>query len=168
MPLTGTRSATGVSSIPGIGESAATAAVRLRTMMEERSLRGETFTYHHEGKTYRWDVSAAWRLLLANPRQPTRFVPAEQGVDIHHLMDRYPDLNVGYALTCDLTLPLLFVPFAGRHQLIDGWHRLARSLIEEDTLGSAEMPAFILTEEEADTVLLFVRDGDRAEKGSHP
>lgn len=152
MPLT--KGPAPTAALPGIAVTAATAALDLRRKMEERTLRQETFTYHHEGVTYRWDVSAAWRLLLDKPRPPTLFVPSEQGVDIHHLMDRYRDLNVGYALTCDITLPLLFVPFQGRHQLLDGWHRLARILIEEETLGSARMPSFLLTEEEAADILL--------------
>jgi hypothetical protein len=152
--------------LPGIAITAATAAVTilpLRRAMEERTLRQETFTYHHDGIVYRWDVSAAWRLLLEKPREPTTFVPAEQGVDIHHLLDRYGDLDIDYALTCDTTLPLLFVPFNGCHQLIDGWHRLARVLIDEETLGSARIPAYILTVEEADAVLLFARKNTESE-----
>jgi hypothetical protein len=69
-------------------------------------------------------------------------------------------MDIDHVLTCDLSVPLLFVPFAGRHQLVDGWHRLARALIEGETLGLAELPAFLLTQEEADSLLLFRPNGN--------
>lgn len=146
----------------GVFETAATAQVALRQRMQERSRRGETYTFHHAGVTYCWDVSAAWTRLLETPRQPDRFRPADQGVDIHHVRDRYPDMDVDYALTCDMRLPLVFVPFAGKHQMIDGWHRLTRCLMDEEVLYGAEMEAFTLTQDEADAVLLWTRKGDAA------
>jgi hypothetical protein len=140
-------------------------AANLRERIMERSRRGETFTFLHQGKTYHWNVSAGWKVILEKPRETVWFRPGDQGVDIHHVLDRYRDMDIDYALTCDLSVPLLFVPFAGAAQLVDGWHRLAKALIEEETLGSAELPAYLLTQQEADSLLLPPngREGSRCD-----
>lgn len=143
--------------VVGITQTEEADKVAFRLAMEERAQRQETFVYQHEDKLYRWNVSAAWRLLLEKPRQPEEFYPSEQGVDIHHLLDRYTDLDLDYAQTCDMTLPLLFVPFLGYSQLVDGWHRLCRTLMEEETPGCAALAAYVLTQQEANAILLSVK-----------
>jgi hypothetical protein len=115
------------------------------------SLRDEKFEFQHEGHTYVWNVTNAWRLIEATPREPDYFRPAEQGVTVEHLKMRYPSLDWEYAKTTDLSRPLLFVPFQGKAQLLDGWHRVARAVLE----GVVELPAYLLTQEEADECLLL-------------
>lgn len=113
------------------------------------SLRDETFTFQHDGHTFVWNVTRAWTTIQEKPRNPDYFRPADQGVTIAHLRQRYPDLDWDYAQTVDLTRPLLFVPYAGRAQMIDGWHRLARAVLD----GVPQLPAYLLTQEEADDCL---------------
>jgi hypothetical protein len=115
------------------------------------SLGDEKFEYQHEGHTYVWNVSKAWRLIEKTPREPAYFRPAEQGVTVAHIWERYPSLDWTYAKTTDLSRPLLFVPFAGAAQMVDGWHRIARAVLE----GVEELPAYLLTEEEANSCLLL-------------
>ena len=96
--------------------------------MERHEIRPEeTYTFEHAGHVFVWNVSKAWRLIGQGPRDTDRFCPAEQGVTEEHLRERYPDLDQEYAETTDLSKPLLFVPYNGAAQLIDGWHRLVRS-----------------------------------------
>lgn len=123
----------------------------------------ETFSFQHEGHTLVWNVTKAWKIVGERPRDPDFFRPAEQGVTVAHLMERYPSLDWEYAKTTDLTRPLLFVAYRGKAQMIDGWHRLARAVLE----GVSEMAAYLLTEAEADAVLLFTLDDTRLTKGGH-
>ena len=50
----------------------------------------------------------------------------------------------------DRSKPLLFVPFNGSHQLIDGWHRLFKAA----KTGVDVLPALVLTQEDADASLI--------------
>jgi hypothetical protein len=125
-------------------------SLRRITVVAE-SLRDETFSFQHEGHTYVWNVTQAWRLVQELPRDPVYFHPAEQGVTVAHLNERYPSLDWEYAKTTDLTRPLLFVPYNGQAQMLDGWHRLGRAVLE----GVAELPAYLLTQEEADECLIL-------------
>jgi hypothetical protein len=115
------------------------------------ALRDERFEFQHEGHTYVWNISKAWRFIQESPREPDYFRPAEQGVTIEHLQERYPSLDWEYAKTTDLSRPLLFVPYRGQAQLADGWHRVARAVLE----GIEELPAYLLTDEEANACLLL-------------
>jgi hypothetical protein len=115
------------------------------------SLRDEKFEFQHEGHTYVWNISKAWRLIEETPRPLDYFRPAEQGVTVEHLQERYPSLDWEYAKTTDLSRPLLFVPFNGKAQLIDGYHRVAKAVLE----GIEELPAYQLTQDEADECLLL-------------
>jgi hypothetical protein len=115
------------------------------------SLGDEKFEFTHEGHTFVWNISKAWRLIEGSPRDPDYFRPADQGVTVEHLEERYPSLNWEYAKTTDLSRPLLFVPYRGQAQMVDGWHRIARAVLE----GVEELPAYLLTEAEADACLLM-------------
>lgn len=128
------------------------------------SLRDETFSFEHNGQTYLWNVSRAKAIIAERPRDPDHFRPAEQGVTREHLEERYPTLDWEYARTTDLAQPLLFVPFAGRAQCIDGWHRLGRAVLE----GISELPAYLLTEEEANECLVFRLPPGENQKGGRP
>lgn len=125
----------------------------------DRARRQEVFVYEFEGTEYRYDVTGAWRIIIENPRDTVLFRPAEQGVDIHHVLDRF-QVDIDYAARADTSVPLLFVPFRGQAQLIDGAHRLARALMDEEPLGSAVLECLVLTEEEASRILLSVKTAE--------
>ena len=64
-----------------------------------------------------------------------------------------PELDVAKALSLPseaLLCPLLFVSHHGKHVLADGWHRTYRAVFS----GIRELPAYILTQEEADAILI--------------
>lgn len=122
----------------------------------------ETFSFQHDGRTCVWNVTKAWALINEGPREPDKFRPAEQGVTVAHLTERYPTLDWNYAKTADLTKPLLFVPYAGQAQMIDGWHRLARAVLEN----IPGLPAYLLTQEEADQCLVLDLPSKGQKKGS--
>ena len=105
-----------------------------------------------DGTRYEWDVSLGRRLAQERGADVLPFCPAEHAITPEHLRERYPDLDEAYAnalSAADLARPLLFVPFQGRHLLVDGWHRLFRAV----TAGVPELPAYLLTETEADAIL---------------
>ena len=67
------------------------------------------------------------RLVEASGRQPLTFFPGDHGLTVEYLQEQYPDLDLDYAKTTDVTRPILFVPFeGGTSVLIDGWHRALR------------------------------------------
>ena len=96
--------------------------------------------------------------------RPLRFEPAEHDITIEQVRSRYPSLDETYARTTDLRQPLLFIPHrangnsgsSGENQaeptllLIDGWHRLMKALLT----GVPELPAYLLTEQEAAAILI--------------
>lgn len=102
-----------------------------------------------DGSTHRWNVTRARQLAQARGEVIT-FAPGEFGITAEHIKQRYSELDEAYALTRDLSQPLLFVPFQGVAQLIDGWHRLHKAVV----LGVEQLPAYLLTEEEAQATLL--------------
>ena len=119
-------------------------------------IRQETFAATVNGCLYKWDVTRANELLDARNAPVEEFRPGDFDISLEHLLERYPDLDIGYARQLtdeDMEQPLLFLPFGGRHQLIDGWHRLYKAV----TSGIETLPARVLTEEEAQTVLLEQR-----------
>ena len=105
----------------------------------------------------RWvfNVDQAHALLAERPREPLP-VPVmpwvrQHGLDLLDYLDRVPILGAGpdfdreYAMTTDLTEPLivatLHLPGSGNSPLlIDGTHRLYRAYRE----GTAELPALVL------------------------
>lgn len=126
------------------------------------SLRDETFSFQHNGATFVWNVTRAWQFVSDAPRPPDYFRPSEQGVTAAHLSERYPSLDWEYARGTDLSKPLLFVPYQGRAQLIDGWHRLAKAVLE----GIEELPAYLLTEAESEACLIVHRPNHTSPTGT--
>ena len=115
--------------------------------------RQETFAATVDGCWYRWDVTRANELLDARNAPVEEFRPSDWDISPEHLLERYPDLDIGYARQLtdeDLRRPLLFLPFEGKHQLIDGWHRLYKAV----TSGREILPARALSDEEAQAVLI--------------
>ncbi len=96
------------------------------TLLPEESFRDEVYRMTDaDGSTYQWNV-ALGRQLAQKRGEVTTFCPAEFGITTQHIRQRYPELDESYAMTCPLARPLLFAPFKGVSQLIDGWHRLVR------------------------------------------
>lgn len=102
-----------------------------------------------------FDVDRAQALLAERPREaePIPIMPwvRQYGLDLLDELDRVPILGIGpdfereYAMTTDLTRPLivatLHLPGSGnRSLLIDGTHRLYRAY-REDVM---ELPAHVL------------------------
>jgi hypothetical protein len=104
-----------------------------------------------EGTQYHWNVTKARR--IAEKRGEVHIVSLSQmAATMERIREQYDGMNEVYALTTDLTKPLLFVPLKGEDQLLDGWHRLFHAAF----LGVDELPAYILTQEEADRCLMFI------------
>jgi hypothetical protein len=104
-----------------------------------------------DGTKYHWNTSLGRRIAEADGRETVLFCPSEQGVDLAHIRKRYPDLDEEYAMKTGITEPLLFVPFKDKAQLVDGWHRLWKGV----KLGAVELSAYVLTQGEADNLLLL-------------
>jgi hypothetical protein len=76
---------------------------------------------------------------------------SEIGLTCDSIRAHYQDLDEAHAMATDLSKPLLFVPFGGSHQLIDGWHRLFKAA----ATGVDVLPALVLTQEDADASLIM-------------
>ena len=102
-----------------------------------------------EGWQWHWSVAEA--LKYAQTRGELFTVSlSEMGITTERIRGQYDGMNETYALTTDLTQPLLFVPFRDKHQLVDGWNRLFKASV----LGVDELFAYFLTQEEADDCLV--------------
>ena len=116
-------------------------------------LLNETFSFTDgDGTGYVWNVTQALQIIADSPHERMLFAPQEQGVTLEHIHERYPDIDEERAKLSDLSLPLLFIPFQGNHLCIDGWHRLTRAVLE----GVQELPCHVLTQAEADSVLVIL------------
>ena len=103
------------------------------------------------GTRYRWDVGRALQMAQARGDLLT-FCPADHGITLDEIRERHRNLNERYAMTTDTRRPVLFVQMpSGEHQLIDGWHRLFRAI----ATGVQELPAYLLTNEEAAAVRIL-------------
>lgn len=118
----------------------------------------ETYAMTDEdGTRYVWDVAQGRSLAEARGADPFAFHPAEHGITPEHIRARYPDLDERYASTLtddDLARPLLFLPFWGKHLLVDGWHRLWRCITAPPGEAPSRLPAYVLTEAESDEILV--------------
>lgn len=119
----------------------------------EMQVTDQIFTFTDAtGTEWHWNASLGYRLIEQAPREPMAFYPSDSGIDMVHLRQRYPTLDEEYAKTVDLSRPILFVPFHdGTSVLADGWHRLARTLME----GIPFLLCYELTPEEAEQVLIL-------------
>ena len=116
-------------------------------------------------ESWAWDVTEGYELATARHDSLGAFDPSEQGVGLAHILTRYPGLDVRYAIgEADLTKPVLFVPWregvsdgvAAGLLLIDGWHRLFRSVLEAAETGEPRpLRAYYLTEDEARAVQIM-------------
>lgn len=107
----------------------------------------QSFTHVAEdGMMRAWDVTEGNR-LAATDHKLMLFPLDYHQVTPEKVRGFYPELNGAYALSTDLTRPLLFIPFFGQCLMIDGWHRLYKAAV----LGLKDLPMYELTQEEADT-----------------
>jgi hypothetical protein len=75
----------------------------------------------------------------------------EAGMTQARIRGMYPDIDTGYASALpleSLLVPLLFVRHRDKDVLIDGWHRIYKAA----GLGIGILPAYILTQEQADSI----------------
>ena len=103
------------------------------------------------GQTYCWNATEGRRLAKARRADTVTVHPADFGIDVPTIRQMYPDLDEKKAEALPeaaLRSPLLFIEHRGKHVLIDGWHRLFRAVSH----GEACLPAYILTQEEADRI----------------
>lgn len=115
-----------------------------------RSLTDQVYSMEdEEGRQWHWSVAEGRRLAEARGELFTVSL-AQMGVTREFIRRQYEGLDEAYALTTDLTEPLLFVPFRNKCQLIDGWHRMMKAAL----LGVDVLLAYFLTEEEADACLV--------------
>jgi hypothetical protein len=105
-----------------------------------------------QGCEWHWNAGKGMRLVQASERQPLTFYPSDHGLTIPYLRKQYPDLDLEYAKTTDVTRPILFVPFHdGTSILIDGWHRCGRAVLE----GIPFLLCHELTQQEAEQCLVM-------------
>jgi hypothetical protein len=110
----------------------------------------QVYSFQEEdGTQYHWSVAEARKRAEANAVLGALSLE-EAGVTPDLLRRMYPDLDEVYALTTDLSRPLLFVPLEGKHVLIDGWHRAFRGAVERVDL----LPCYVLSQEDADACLI--------------
>ena len=119
----------------------------------ELDLSDQVFTFTDAtGTEWHWNASLGYRLIGQAPREALEFYPSDCDIDMVHIRRRYPDLDEEYAKTVDLSRPILFVPFHdGTSVLCDGWHRLARCVME----GIPSLLCYELTPQEAEQVLVM-------------
>jgi len=128
------------------------------TLFPRTMVVSETYAMTDEdGTRYEWDVTRGHKLAEERGADPFAFHPAEHAITPQHIRRRYPDLNERYAATLsddDLARPLLFLPFKGKHLLVDSWHRLFRCVTAPAGKAPFRLPAYLLTESEAEQILL--------------
>ena len=110
----------------------------------------QVFSYDTEdGWQYHWSVAEAKRRAEATVLSEISL--SETGMTRELILSLYPDLDERYALTRDLTQPLLFLPFYGKHVLIDGWHRTYKALLT----GVDILPCYLLSEKDTKDCLII-------------
>jgi hypothetical protein len=103
-----------------------------------------------EGWQWHWNVAEGRRIAEAHGEVFTVSL-SELGVTVERIRHQYDDMDEQYALTTDLSEPLLFVPFREKCQLIDGWNRMFKAAF----FGVDVLLAYFLTQEEADSILVL-------------
>lgn len=107
-------------------------------------------TFSHEapdGTLRAWDVTQGNEIAKAHSIMTFR--PTDFEMTLEWIVQNYESLDWEYAKTTDLTKPILVIPFGECEiLLIDGWHRLARAVLEK----VEELPMVLLTQDEADSI----------------
>ena len=103
-----------------------------------------------EGWQHWWNVTQGLRLGMKN-HLPQVFSLSQAEITPESILKHNSEIDETYAITTDLTKPLLFVPFKGKDQLIDGWHRLMKAAL----MGQDDLSGYFLTQKEADACLIM-------------
>ena len=111
----------------------------------------QVFSYNTEdGWQYHWSVAEAKRRAYATAVLKGISLSGT-GMTRELILSLYPDLDEKRALTRDLTVPLLFLPFCGEYVLIDGWHRTYKALLT----GIDILPCYLLSEQDTQDCLII-------------
>lgn len=110
----------------------------------------QIYTWDAPDKTqWYWSILAA--TAFAQARNEVVVISlAEMEITAPMLLHLYPDIDPAYALTTDLSQPLLFAPIGDKVRLIDGSHRVLKALFQR----MDELPAYFLTSEESEASLI--------------
>lgn len=132
-------------------------------MVELGSPRDQVYSYEaDDGWQFHWSIVEATKRAKARGELTTVSL-GEAGMtkQLARLMNQ--GLDETFALTTDLTKPVLFVPFHPErnadgndfgesvHLLVDGWHRVFHAL----HVGVDTLPCYILTETDAKASLII-------------
>jgi DNA repair protein RadC len=107
-------------------------------------------TYEHtdgHGTIRAWDVTAGLR-IAADGRPTVPFNLRELDLTIERIETLYQGIDSNYAMSTNLSRPLLYIPFFGAILVIDGWHRMWKAA----NLGIPELSVWRLNKEEADSI----------------
>jgi hypothetical protein len=86
----------------------------------------QIYEFHSDnGFTYFWDTTFGQRIARAHG-MPVEISLSEMGITVEQIRRLYHGMDEAYALTTDITQPLVFVPFGDEVVLVDGWHRAVR------------------------------------------
>lgn len=97
-----------------------------------------------------WNVTQGYCLARARGGLCS-FAPQQAGHSATDVLLAYENLDIAYALSTDLSRPVLFVTYRGKRYLADGWHRMYRAL----TQNVPRLSAYVLTEQETEAILLL-------------
>jgi hypothetical protein len=120
-----------------------------------------------DGWQFHWSVSQARQWAEAHGELVIVSL-SQMGATPERIRETYDGLDEEYAMTTDLLEPLIFVPFRGKDQLIDGHHRLYKAAV----LGVDDLFAYVLPQEVADACLVCTfppgQGVDWGQKSKHP
>ncbi len=86
----------------------------------------QIYEFHSgNGFTYFWDTTFGQRIARAHGA-PMEISLSELGITVEQIRRLYHGMDEAYALTTDITRPILFVPFGDEVVLVDGWNRAVR------------------------------------------
>ena len=115
-----------------------------------RSLTDQVYSMQDDlGWQWHWSVSEALKRAQTCGELFTVSL-SEMEITTERIRPQYDGMDEEYAMSTDLTRPLIFVPFREKHQLIDGWNRLFKASV----LGVDELFAYFLSQDEADACLV--------------
>jgi hypothetical protein len=116
----------------------------------------EVYTFTDEdGTEYLFDVAEGLKRAKKRGRL-LDFSPQECGITAQEIISRYPSIDEARARALPLealALPILFVPWKGKHLCIDGWHRIFRAVLT----GIPVLPAYLLSPTDTAQIVLSKR-----------
>jgi hypothetical protein len=101
------------------------------SLVQERRIHFRAFrlqSYEHtdeDGTTRAWHVTQGIR-IASDGRQTVPLNLEHLGLTTEKIEILYEGIDREYAMTTDLSEPLLFIPLFDALLVIDGWHRVAR------------------------------------------